>query len=471
MYNHILTRVLKKIKPNVEQSKRLINLATEVLRISDEEARKNYQAKAILAGSLTRNTWLTDKKEIDIFVLFPQDLSEKKLEEYGLNLGKKIIRKLKGKIEIKYAQHPYVTGVVDGFTVEIVPCYALNSPNKIKSAVDRTPFHVQYLNRKFSLALSDDVRLLKQFLKTHDIYGADAKTEGFSGYLCDLLVLNYGKFVNVLRRVQNWKPGEIIDIEEHWSEKDYPKLRKKFKNEVLIIIDPVDKNRNVAAAVSTTNFFKFKKLSKEFLKKPSEQFFFKRKTKPLSVVQFERLMKRRKTELIAVVFKPPNVVPDILWPQLRKTTERIKEILREYEFHVHRWSCWSDEKKIAVILLEMEVWRLPKINEKIGPLVFDIKNSENFIKKYINVAVNGPYIRDNRWIFEVVREWDDARKKLDDSLKKSKKILMAKGIPNHISEQISKRFKILNNEGIRKLLKNEDFGVFLRKYFEKEKLV
>lgn len=469
-YQRVLARVLKKIKPTAEQEKEMLNLATKALEITKEEAKK-FNARPILAGSITRNTWLPLKPEFEIFVAFPESLSEDKLEEHGLTLGKKVAKRLKGKIQLRYAQHPYVTVSLGAYSIDIVPCYALKSAEKIKSAVDRTPFHVEYLKKKFSPKLSDDVRLLKQFLKANELYGADAKIQGFSGYACDLLVLNYKSFLGVLKAAVKWKPREVVDIERYWPKGEYKKLRRKFKDEILILIDPVDKNRNVTAAVSATNFFKFKKSAQEFLKKPTESFFFAKKLKPLATKDFQKIMKKRGTKLLAILFKPPAVASDILWPQLRRFAQRLKGILHEYEFRVHRFDCWTDENKLAVVLLEMEVWKMPNVNERIGPLVFDLDNSENFIKKYKKDALAGPYIRDNRWRFEVQREWTNAKKKLEDSLSESEKILMAKGIPSHIAKQITKGFKVLDENGIKKLLRNEELASFLRKYFEADRLI
>lgn len=463
-YKEVLERVLRRITPTEREKEEFTSFVQKTMEIAKEEAKK-VGAEPILAGSVTRDTWLPSKKEFEIFLMFPENLSDRKLEEYGLKLGKRIVKRLRGKVELRYAQHPYVTGIVDKFSVDIVPCYKVKSPEKIKSAVDRTPFHVKYLEKKFSPKLSSEVRLLKQFLKANDIYGADAKTQGFSGYLCDLFILYYGSFLKTLKAVSKWTPGEVIDIESHWPKADYPKLRKKFRGEALIVIDPVDKNRNVASAVSSTNFYKFIMLAKEFLKRPSVTFFFRRKLKPLSKKSFLEIVKRRGTKPLAVVFKPPSVVPDILWPQLRKATRRLRDILEEYEFSVHRWDCWTDEKELAVILLEMEVWNLPNVDERIGPIIFDLKNSKNFIKKYSKVALRGPYIRDNRWIFEVKREWCNAREKLVDSLNESEKVLMAKGIPNFIARQIAKKFVVMEEKEIARI-RNDEFFIFLRKFFK-----
>ncbi len=57
-YKKILNRVLDEIRPNSIEKNRLEFLSQKVLQIANREAAK-YNARPILAGSLTRNTWLT----------------------------------------------------------------------------------------------------------------------------------------------------------------------------------------------------------------------------------------------------------------------------------------------------------------------------------------------------------------------------------------------------------------------------
>jgi len=471
-HQKVLDEVLKEIKPRPKERKRLEDLSKKTLEIANKEAKK-YRAKAILAGSLTRDTWLPDKNEFDVFIIFPKKLSEDRLEKLGLKLGKTIIKKLKGKWRIEYAQHPYVRGNVGKKQIDIVPCYKVKKGERIKSAVDRTPFHVEYLDKNLSKKLSDDVRLLKQLCHVNKIYGADAKTEGFSGYVCELLIIKYGKFVNVLKNVIKRKPREMIDIENYYKKDDYPRLRKQFKRQVFILIDPTDKTRNAAAAISAESFFRLKKVANEFLKKPSKKLFFEKKFKPLTERELILLQMRRRTELLLVTFKAPKVVPDILWPQLRRFAERLEGILKEYEFEVLRKDVYTNEKDLAIVLLEMQVSKLPFVDKRIGPMVFDLDDSERFIKKYKGRSVTGPFIEKNFWCVEVKRKFVSARDKLMNSLKEKVGVLKAKGIPSYIAEQIVKKFDIIyESEKIMKLVKkDENFGIFLRKYFEKESLV
>ncbi len=471
-YQKILDKVLSKIKPKLSEERKLTGLAQKTLEITKKIAER-YHAKAILAGSITRNTWLPGKREFDVFVIFSLDLPENKLEEYGLLVGKEVIKQLKGKFSVEYAQHPYASGVVQGIDIDIVPCYEVESAEKIKSAVDRTPFHVKYIEKSLPFELSSDVRLLKQFLTANGIYGADAKTQGFSGYVCELLTIRYGGFSEVLKAVKNWKPGDVIDLENYYKKEEHTQLKKNFKNNPLILIDPTDRNRNTTAPASVESFLKFKKIAKEFLDNPSERYFFERKLKQISSRELNQKLSQRKTDLILIKFMPPKIVPDILWPQLRRFGERLQEILEEtkYEFKVLRRDVYSNEKDLAIVLLEMEVNRLPHVQKRIGPSVFDVNDSARFLDKY-NKPLTGPFVENINWAVEVKRKFVTSHEKLVDSLKKNAEILRAKGIPNYIAEQIAKGYEMIPENKISNLIKKDkNFGIFLTNYFEKESLI
>jgi len=87
--------------------------------------------------------------------------------------------------------------------------------------------------------------------------------------------------------------------------------------------------------------------------------------------------------------------------------------------------------------------------------------------------LKGPFVENDFWCVEVERRFTTARGKLVDSLTEKEKILKERGVPNHIAKQIAKKFDVVcENDNIMNLIKkDENFGVFLRKYFEKESLV
>jgi len=469
-YRKVLLNVLKRIKPTKEQEKKIKSLSKKALTVVNKLAKK-YKGKGMLAGSITRDTWLPDKLEFDIFVLFPESMKKEKLEKVGLEIGKSAIKKLRGSFSIEYAEHPYVSGVVEGVRIDIVPCFEVPSAEKIKSAVDRTPFHVRYIEKNLKKAQADEVRLLKQFLKAHGLYGADIKTEGISGYVSELLIIKYKNFINCLKAISKWKPGEVIDLAGFYKKSEYPKLRKEFRGNTLILIDPVDRNRNAAAALSAKNFFFLKKVAQKFLKEPREEDFFPPKIQPITEEELRKFLNERGTQLIIVKFIPPKVVPDILWSQLRKFAERLQSILEEtkYEFKVFSKDSFTDERFIAAVVLEMEVYRLPFVQKRIGPPIFDQDNSKKFLEKY---SQDLTYIEDDRWVAETKREFITAKSKIEDSLKKPLEILLAKGIPSHVAERLVHGFDVIDDiEGIMRIVeRNPEFGAFLRKFFQKEKL-
>lgn len=474
----VFKQVLRQVKPSSEQRRKIQSASRRVLSLANSLAKK-HKARAMLAGSLTRDTWLPDKLEFDVFVCFPEKLKEKQMEHAGLQIGQAIARKLKAEWKTEYAEHPYTDIQYNGIDIDVVPCYAVQSAEKIKSAVDRTPFHVQFIEKHLPARLADQVRLLKQFSKAARIYGADTKTEGLSGYTCELLTIQCKSFLGFLKAVAKWKPGEIVDLQKVVDKKNLSEFRKKFWSQPLVVLDPTDKNRNTAAALTPKNFFVLKKRAEEFLKKPAAEFFFHPKHEPITEKELVETQMKRRTETVVVKFIPPKVVPDILWPQLRKFSERLQNILEEakYEFKVLHRGEFTDEKFLAAVVLEMEVAHLPAVQKRIGPSVFDADDSKRFLEKYLANATDalfaGPYVEDEHWVVETQRQFLTAREKIQDSLGKPVDVLKAKGIPDKIAERLVNGFEVFSETEkiLEEAKRNADFGIFLRKFFEKEKLV
>jgi tRNA nucleotidyltransferase (CCA-adding enzyme) len=97
---------------------------------------------------------------------FPLDYSEEKLKEYGLLLGEYCINEVGGKAEKRYASHPYMTGLIEEFEIDFVPCYRINDSSQLKSAVDRTILHTDYILSHMSDKQADEVLLLKKFMSS-----------------------------------------------------------------------------------------------------------------------------------------------------------------------------------------------------------------------------------------------------------------------------------------------------------------
>src|SRR5690606_31107947 len=114
-------------------------LASELIGIINQEAHKQgIPANAILVGSVAKGTRLAGKADVDIFITFPLSCSQDYLKNKGLELGHHCIEKMESDYEERYASHPYVTGFINGYQVDFVPCYAIKIGSELKSAVDRT---------------------------------------------------------------------------------------------------------------------------------------------------------------------------------------------------------------------------------------------------------------------------------------------------------------------------------------------
>jgi tRNA nucleotidyltransferase (CCA-adding enzyme) len=456
----VLSRVLRKITPSENEREKFLGVLKKIEKIADEIIKPLGLEKTV-AGSFIRDTWLADKREMDLFILFPVSFSREKLEKIGLKIGMGITEGLGGKYEIAYAEHPYVKGVIGDFKIDIVPCYKVDSASKIKSAVDRTPFHNRYIMKNLKPYMANEVRLLKQFCKAMDVYGSDIRTQGFSGYLCELLVIRYKTFKNIIRSAAKWESGVFIDLKNHCKIK-CPK--EHFTGQPLIVIDPTDPRRNVAASLSNENFIKFVETCKRFLRKPSVS-FFEIKGKIIKPEELKRHLKTRKTNLLVLEFKRPAVVDDILWSQLRKTAARVVKLLKANDFEIFEWMVWSDEEN-SYMIFEMKTWLLSSLKKLTGPPASSKRHSDEFRSKYAGRKL---YIEDGKWVTTAKRKYTKAEYLISDFLKRNEKNLLNDGIRSHIAKGIVSGFKILGKNQLETLIKNNTgFSIFMRKYFERK---
>jgi tRNA nucleotidyltransferase (CCA-adding enzyme) len=451
---NLLDSILEKIRPSEEDRRKL----AEVVRILLERAKRvcgeEGIGKPVLVGSAARDTWLKGEKDIDIFLLFPETLPREQLEEIGLKICRKIAG---GAGRERYAEHPYVSFEFQGFEVDLVPCYEISEPRRIKSAVDRSPHHQAYVSQRLTPTLKDQVLLLKQFMKGLGVYGAELKIHGFSGYLCELLILHTGSFLDLLKQASRWKPGHVIDLEQHYSNEDEP--RRIFENQPLIVIDPVDPGRNVAASVSLQAFATFVRGCQDFLADPREEFFFPKETKKLKKSELAKILRRRGTEVYCIVFKSPDLVPDVLYPQLRKTERALTTALNEAGHKVIRSDVWGEGT--CAILLEVQPCT-EKVEIREGPPLG--VDAENFIRSYLlsPLRLAGPFINPSgRVVYELESHRPGPEKVIRETLKE--KHLLGK----HVGETLQKGYKLIKTHKIPELLDNPHLSPFLCDYFTK----
>ena len=299
--------------------------------------------------------------------------------------------------EHHFASHPYVTTDIEGCEVDIVPCYAINDGSELKSAVDRTILHTRYVKSNLDKSQEDEVLLLKRFMAMTGTYGSEFKVGGFAGYLCELLIIYYESFENTLKNAINWKFGHDIDMENYGTSDNF--------DDPLIVIDPTDMNRNVAAALRLDKMAEFIQSARNYIFSDNKEDYFYPLNKNLNRSTILNEFDERDSDLIAIRFNIPDIPLDTLHPQLRKTCHALERKLNGEEFNVFKADYWSDEITNCIILLEMASSKLNKVKVNVGPKVFITQACENFVGKY---GRENCYIQDDFLVHNQQREFCDA---------------------------------------------------------------
>jgi len=458
----VCAEVLKRVTPTASEREHVLSLAENLVeKVREEAKKKGVEAEVRVEGSVAKNTWLRDCPEIDVFIRVPTTMPREAFGTVCLEIAK---RATEGYRQIeRFAEHPYLEAVTDdGVWVNVVPCYRVKRGEWI-SATDRTPFHTDYVKPLLDEQKGGEARLLKRFMKGIGVYGAEIKVGGFSGYLCELLVLNYGSFTKVLRAAADWKEKTVIDYEGHYERKDDA---KKFFEEPFIMVDPVDKRRNVAAAVRKEKLDEFIAASRAFLKTPDLKFFYPPQTEALKPKELVNKINTRGSAIVFISFEACPAVPDILWGQLYKSQRALRKLIQKNDFTVLRDGVWSNEKNLNIFVFEVENRFLPNMKQHIGPPLSKRISCEKFLQKHAGAesTVSGPRIEQGHWVVDVQRRYTDVVKLLNEKLGNSGANV---GLAEFVSKAVADSLEVSVNDEILNLYSfNPEFAKFLTDYLE-----
>ena len=444
----VLRTVGERVTPAAAERQQLATAATRLAdRAQAALDERDLAGDVLQVGSTARGTWLAGDRDIDLFVRFPPELPREELETHGLDIGHAVLPD--GHQE--YAEHPYVKGEFDGFEVDCVPCYRVSSATDIRSAVDRTPFHTQYLDARIDDDLANEVRLFKRFLKGIGAYGSDLKTRGFSGYLSELLVVEYGGFKPLLDAAADWTPPVVLDPEDHGT---------STFDDPLVVIDPTDPDRNVAAVCAADNVARLQHYARELLAEPRLSLFFPPDREPLAAEELRDHLARRDTTPVGIVFETPDIVDDQLYPQLQKSLAGIDSGLSGHGFEVFRSDILVDpDSDTSVLFFELTTATLPAVERHVGPPVAVREHATGFFEAYVDDDdCFGPFIHGDRYVVERPREWTDALDYLasDD--------LLDVGLGVRVAETLEEEYELVVGEEILDLV--DTVGMALSEYFE-----
>lgn len=439
-WTSVIETVRERVEPD-ESEREAMQTAIETLteRVEDAIADIPVNGAVKLAGSTARDTWLAGDRDIDIFVAFPPDLERDYLESYGLTVGHAALPD--GREE--FAEHPYVVGEHDGFAVDIVPCYDVEDATAIQSSVDRTPFHTAYIRERITPELAADIRVCKQFLSGIGVYGSDLHTQGFSGYLTELLVLEFGGFRPLVEAAADWNSPLELDPEGHGT--------ASF-DDSLTVIDPTDPERNVAAVLSAGNLARFQHYARELVAAPRTDLFEYPTPEPLDEETVRERFVSRGTTPIALQFPTPDIVDDQLWPQLERSRSGIESELDRRGFSVFRSAAFvsdptaTDEESVSVLLFELAVAERPAVERHEGPPVHVREHAESFFDAYANEEETvGPFIDGDRYVVERPREFTSAKRFLTSDA------LFDVALGAHVETALESRYEVLVGDAVSSL--------------------
>ncbi|NJE62142.1 CCA tRNA nucleotidyltransferase [Thermococcus sp. 21S7] len=383
----VLQKVLQRIRPTDEERAFVEGLMRELEDIAEETIESlGLDVKPYFVGSLAKDTYLAGDHDVDLFLAFPLDTPLKELRERGLELGRAIAERL-GSYEIAYAEHPYVRALYRGVKVDLVPCYDVGSWRDVKTAVDRSILHNRWVLENLR-GRNDEVRLLKRFLKGINAYGSEIYIRGFSGYLAEILVIKYGSFLEVLKNSDFMLRQKIIDP-GNWLKREHETAMKTVRREAeadrpLIVIDPVDPRRNVAANLGWERYGFFYFRARQFLENPAEEFFFPRGRKRGNYLSE---LRRKGSHLVTLVFGAPDLVDDILLPQLERSARGFERALSREGFNILGWNVGHEGGK-AFIMLEVDRRERERVRIKPGPEFFTERGLD-FYRKNERVWLGG----------------------------------------------------------------------------------
>ena len=424
---NIISTVSKAVIPSKsleESKKRIAELAFNLVQ---KEIIKFPEVIGLeFGGSFAKGTWLAKDADIDIFIRFKKNTSDEKFGKISKKIGFNSLKKYSP--YVRYSQHPYVEARIKNTKINVVPFYDVEI-GEWKSAADRSTFHTKFMNKSLTSKMKNEVRILKTFLKLNGIYGAEIARQGFSGYVSEVLILHFGSFENVIKSISTIKENQVIG-----------KTSKKFETSI-VIIDPIDNNRNLAAAISDENIGKFILVCRAFKEKARVDFFKSKKS---------QISKEYWNNLLVIKFRYKARSSDIIWGQIKRVTSSLSIQLELGGFRVLRSKPRIDQQNEIYLFFFLESTRISPIYSKNGPEFFREDSYKSFISKNLQSS-ELMWIGNNKKIISLEKRRNtEAVDFMTEFLKKNLQI----GIPKGLQADFKRGFKVsTGNKNLSKSIK------------------
>ena len=363
--------ILEKYAPTKQDTlelKKTINAVLSKIKVKD--------ASIIVGGSGGKNTWLKGTHDIDLYVKFNYSKYKDKSDQLSTLLYKALKKSFK-KIDRLHGSRDYFQIGQDSFTFEIVPILDIKKHTQARNTTDLSQLHVTYVKKHPKVA--NEIRLAKVFAKAQNVYGAESYQRGFSGYCLEVLTIKYGSFKKLLRAIAKWKKTEHIG-----SKKLIAQLNAAKKESPLILIDPVQPDRNVAAALSQEKYDLLRKAAKQFMKNPSIRLFEEKK--------FDLRKLSKKGKLIFLEVSPLRGKKDIVGAKMLKAYEFIQKHIQLHDFELIDSNWQFSPETFSYMYFIVHPKPLSKEMQRLGPPLKAEKSVKIFKKKHKKTIKKGKRI-------------------------------------------------------------------------------
>ena len=418
-----IKRILDIVKKSVTPDKDIIKQVDKIVDAINEQIIKSRTgAVCVKGGSIGKDTYLKNDNDVDLFVKFNMEYKDKDISD----ILERILQKIFKNISRIHGSRDYFQFVKQDAHYEIIPVLNIHPSNynDIQNVTDMSPEHVVWVGKytENDPGLKDEIRLAKQFCKSCNAYCAESYIKGFSGHIIDILIIYYGSFINMIRsfsllnNISKENPV-IIDVERHL--KDPLKELNESKLSPLIIIDPVQPERNSAAALGEEKLGIFISACRYFLEKPDMSYFsikrFNLDDKVNGSIKSIRRSSKQKIKVVVLDIITLGGSKDVVGTKVLKVYEEAIKHCRLNGFIVlgSGWD-FEYEKKSAVIYLIFDKRSLSAQDEHIGPPLSSKQDAEKFKKKHGDKV----FIKDNRLYAMIPRAYIDPEDFMKDFINK-----------------------------------------------------
>ena len=350
------------IKESKNQPKRDIDhVAKKFSKLIESKLKKYGAVDYVIGGSYAKGTFVDDGHgDIDVFVRFPTSLSDEEFKKKTLEMGDDVLKDYPR--FRKFGQHPYTESFMNQTRLNLVGSFAIKKGDPIRSAADRSPFHVEYIKNNLTPKQKKEVISLKKLFKELGIYGASQKKHGFSGYASELLIDHYNDVESVLNYFAN--------------------TDKQFK-----LIDPIDKNRRLDSAIEQNTLDKL--------------------TLHARGISLPNKISTPSTNIDLRVIKNNN--EDAQSGQRQKALKKIIGQLERNGFNV-----LNSSEKNGKVKVNLESDNISKYQKQVGPPLSNKRGSDAFIKAHENETV---YTKNGRLIAIVFRAFTNSNEMINSIMK------------------------------------------------------